>query len=69
MFSFEDVLKLDDKSLQELMKDVSTEDLARALKIVDEGQREKIYKNISKRGAEMLKEEIALMPPIRLSEV
>jgi len=69
MFSFEDVLKLDDKSLQELMKDVSTEDLARALKIVDESQREKIYKNISKRGAEMLKEEIALMPPIRLSEV
>jgi len=69
MFSFEDVLRLDDKSLQELMKDVSTEDLARALKIVDESQREKIYKNISKRGAEMLKEEIALMPPIRLSEV
>lgn len=69
MFSFEDVLKLDDKSIQELMKDVSTEDLARALKIVDEGQREKIYKNISRRGAEMLKEEIELMPPIRISEV
>jgi len=69
MFSFEDVLKLDDKSLQELMKDVSAEDLSRALKLVDEGQREKIFKNMSKRGAEMLKEEISLMPPIRLSEV
>lgn len=69
MFSFEDVLKLDDKSLQELMKDVSAEDLSRALKLVDEGQRDKIFKNMSKRGAEMLKEEISLMPPIRLSEV
>ncbi len=69
MFSFDDVLKLDDKSLQELMKDVSAEDLARALKMVDEGQREKIYKNMSRRGAEMLREEISLMPPIRISEV
>lgn len=69
MFSFEDVLKLDDKSLQELMKDVSSEDLSRSLKLVDEGLREKIFKNMSKRGAEMLREEISLMPPIRVSEV
>ncbi len=69
MFSFEDVLKLDDKSLQELMKEVSAEDLARSLKLVDEGQRDRIFKNMSKRGAEMLREEISLMPPIRLSEV
>ena len=69
MFNFDDVLKLDDKSLQELMKEVSAEELSRALKIVDEGMREKIFKNMSKRGAEMLKEEISLMPPIRLSEV
>jgi flagellar motor switch protein FliG len=69
MFNFEDVLKLDDKSLQELMKDVSSEDLGRALKLVDESLREKIFKNMSKRGAEMLREEISLMPPIRLSEV
>lgn len=69
MFSFEDVLKLDDKSLQELMKEVSAEDLSRGLKLVDEGQRERIFKNMSKRGAEMLREEISLMPPIRLSEV
>ena len=51
------------------MKDVSAEDLARALKMVDEGQREKIYKNMSRRGAEMLREEISHMPPIRISEV
>jgi flagellar motor switch protein FliG len=69
MFNFDDVLKLDDKSLQELMKEVSAEDLSKALKLVDEGMREKIFKNMSRRGAEMLKEEISLMPPIRLSEV
>jgi len=69
MFSFDDVMKLDDKSLQELMKDVSSEDLSKALKLVDESMREKIFKNMSKRGAEMLREEISLMPPIRLSEV
>ncbi len=69
MFSFEDVLRLDDKSLQELMKDVSAEDLAKSLKLVDEAQRERIFKNMSKRGAEMLREEIELMPPIRISEV
>ena len=68
MFNFDDVLKLDDKSLQELMKEISAEDLARSLKLVDEAQRERIFKNMSKRGAEMLREEIALMPPIRLSE-
>ena len=54
---------------EELMKDVSSEDLSRALKLVDESMREKIFKNMSKRGAEMLREEISLMPPIRLSEV
>ncbi len=69
MFNFDDVMKLDDKSLQELMKEVCVEDLSKALKLVDEVTRERIFKNMSKRGAEMLKEEISLMPPIRLSEV
>ena len=69
MFSFDDVLKLDDKSIQELLREVSSEDLSRALKLVDESLRDKIYHNMSKRAAEMLKEEIQMMPPIRLSEV
>lgn len=69
MFSFDDILKLDDKSLQEMMKEVSAEDLARSLKMVDDAQRERVFKNMSKRGAEMLREEISLMPPIRISEV
>lgn len=69
MFTFEDVLKIDDKSLQELLREISTEDLSKAMKMIDENMREKIYKNMSKRGAEMLKEDIEMMPPIRLSEV
>ena len=69
MFTFEDVLKLDDKSLQELLRETSTEELAKALKVVDAADCEKIYRNMSKRGAEMLKEDIEMMPRIRLSEV
>jgi flagellar motor switch protein FliG len=69
MFTFEDVLKLDNKSLQELLREISTEDLSKAMKMVDEELRTKIYSNMSKRGAEMLKEDIEMMPPIRLSEV
>jgi flagellar motor switch protein FliG len=69
MFTFDDILKLDDRSLQEILREVKSEDLAKAMKLVDEGMREKFYKNMSKRGAEMLKEDIEMMPPTRLSEV
>ncbi|MFZ3115485.1 MAG: flagellar motor switch protein FliG [Syntrophales bacterium] len=69
MFNFDDVLQLDDRSIQELLREASSEDLSRALKLVEEGMREKIYRNMSKRGGEMLREEIEMMPPIRLSEV
>jgi len=69
MFTFDDIVRLDDRSLQEILREVKSEDLARAMKLVDEGMREKFYKNMSKRGAEMLKEDIELMPPTRLSEV
>jgi flagellar motor switch protein FliG len=69
MFTFEDILNLDDRSIQELLREVSTEDLGRALKVVDEEMRGVIFKNMSKRGAEMLKEDIEMMPPIRLSEI
>jgi flagellar motor switch protein FliG len=69
MFTFDDVLKLDDKSMQELLREISSEDLARALKVVDEEARQKVFKNMSRRGADMLKEDIEMMPPTRLSDV
>ncbi len=68
MFTFDDVLQLNDRELQEVLREISSEDIGKALKIVDEGMREKVYRNLSKRGAEMLKEELELMPPIRISE-
>jgi len=68
MLTFDDILQLDDRGLQEILREVSSEDIGKALKLVDEGAREKVYRNMSKRGAEMLKEELEIMPPIRISE-
>ncbi len=69
MFTFDDVFKLDDKSIRDILQEVNGEDLARAIKVVDPDMRDKIFRNMSKRAAEMLKEDIELMPPTRLSEV
>jgi flagellar motor switch protein FliG len=69
MFTFDDIFVLDDKSIRDILQEVNSEDLARAIKVVDPEMREKIYRNMSKRAAEMLKEDIELMPPTRLSEV
>ncbi|MBN2516035.1 MAG: flagellar motor switch protein FliG [Deltaproteobacteria bacterium] len=69
MFTFDDVLKLDDKSMREILQEVSGEDLARAIKMLEPTLREKILKNMSKRAAEMLMEDIELMPPTRVSEI
>ena len=69
MFTFDDIFDLDDRSIRDLLQEVSSEDLARALKVADQDMREKILKNMSKRAAEMLMEDIDLMPPTRLSEV
>lgn len=69
MFTFDDVFALDDKSIRDILQEVNGEDLARAIKVVDLDMREKIYRNMSKRAAEMLKEDIELMPPTRLSDV
>jgi flagellar motor switch protein FliG len=69
MFTFDDVLKLDNKSIREILQEVSSEDLGRAIKVLESDMREKIYKNMSKRAAEMLMEDIELMPPTRVSEI
>jgi flagellar motor switch protein FliG len=69
MFTFDDVLKLDDKSMREILQEVSGEDLARSIKVLEADVREKIFKNMSKRAAEMLMEDIELMPPTRVSEI
>ena len=69
MFTFDDIFALDDRAMRILLEEVDREDLPRALKVIDDETKEKIFKNLSKRAAEMLREDISLMPPIRLSEV
>lgn len=69
MFTFDDIFGLDDRAMRILLEEVDREDLPRALKVVDDETKEKIFSNLSKRAAEMLREDISLMPPIRLSEV
>jgi len=69
MFTFDDIFRLDDIGMRILLEETNREDLARALKIVDDEIKEKVFKNISKRAAEMLKEDMAEMPPVRVSDV
>ena len=65
LFTFEDVIKLDDRSIQMVLKEVDQKDLAIALRGVGNDVRERVFSNMSERGAEMLKEEIEFQPPQR----
>lgn len=69
MFVFDDLINLDDRGIQTLLKEVSTEDLSIALKTASETLKEKIMRNMSQRAAQLLKEEMELKGPVRVSEV
>ncbi len=69
MFIFEDVINLDDPSIQRIIREVETRDLAMAMKGSSEEVKERILKNLSKRAGEMLKEDLEFMGPLRLREV
>jgi flagellar motor switch protein FliG len=69
MFVFDDIAKIDDRGIQTLMKEVPNEKLLLALKTASEDIKNKIFKNISARAAEMLREDLANMPPSKLSDV
>ncbi len=69
MFVFEDVLAIDDRGIQTLLREVSTESLVVALKGTDEAVKEKIFSNMSSRAAEMLRDDLEAKGPVRLSEV
>ncbi|HPY96120.1 MAG TPA: flagellar motor switch protein FliG [Candidatus Cloacimonadota bacterium] len=69
MFVFEDILYLDDRTIQMILRDVDQKDLAMALKGVVEEVQEKIFKNISERGATIIREEMEYAGPVRLREV
>jgi flagellar motor switch protein FliG len=69
LFVFEDIIKLDDMSIQRILREVNTKDLSLALRGANEDVRERVYRNQSQRAAQMLKEEIDFMGPVRLKEV
>jgi flagellar motor switch protein FliG len=69
MFVFDDLEKLDDKGIQTLMKEVQSESLVVALKGATPGLRDKIFRNMSSRAAETLREDLESRGPVRLSEV
>jgi len=69
MFVFDNLNDVDDRGIQALLREVSTDSLTLALKGADEGLKEKILKNMSKRAAEMLREDMEARGPVRLSEV
>ena len=69
MFVFEDIIKIDDRGIQMLLKEVPNEKLILAMKTAPQEIKEKIFKNISARAAQMLQEDLANMGPSRLSDV
>lgn len=69
MFVFEDIVFIDDRGMQMLLKDVPNDKLVVALKTAPEEIKEKIFRNISKRAGELLKDDLEALGPVRLSDV
>ena len=69
MFVFENLLDLDDRGIQLLLREIQSDSLILAMKGASEPLREKIFKNMSQRAAEMLREDLESRGPVRLSEV
>jgi flagellar motor switch protein FliG len=69
MFVFDNLVDVDDRGIQTLLREVASEQLLLALRGADEGLKEKIFKNMSKRAAEMLKDDLEAAAPSKLSDV
>lgn len=69
MFIFDDLAKLDDRSMQALLREVPSERLVVALKGADPAMMEKVFANLSKRAGEMLKDDLEVKGPVKVSEV
>ena len=68
-FDFEDIVMLDDRAIQKVLRDTDQQELAKALKGANEETAEKIYRNMSKRAAGMLQEDMEFMGPVRKCDV
>ncbi|MGD8932648.1 MAG: flagellar motor switch protein FliG, partial [Chromatiales bacterium] len=69
MFVFDNLIDVDDRGIQTLLREVASEQLMLALRGAEEGLKEKLFKNMSKRAAEMLKDDLEAAPPAKLSDV
>jgi flagellar motor switch protein FliG len=69
LFTFEDVFAMDDRSIQAIMREVSNDTLTLAMKTSTDDVKNKIFRNISSRAADMIKEDLEVMGPVRLSDV
>jgi flagellar motor switch protein FliG len=69
MFLFEDIVLIEDKGIQRILRDIDKRDLALALKVTDDKVRTKIFKNMSERASAVVKEELEFMGPVKLKEV
>ncbi len=69
MFLFDDIVNIQDKDIQKLLREVDRKDLALSLKIADEKLKEKIFANMSERASDLLKEELQYMGMVKLKEV
>jgi len=69
MFTFENITDIDDRGVQTLLREISTDSLTLALKGTDETVQNKIFANMSERAAEMLKDDLEAKGPVKLSEV
>lgn len=69
MFVFDDIIDIDDKGIQVMLREVQSETLITALKGATESMREKVFKNMSSRAAEMLRDDLETKGPVKLSEV
>lgn len=69
MFVFDDLVDVDDRGIQTLLREVSTDALLLALRGADDALKEKVFSNMSRRAAEMLRDDLEAAPPARLSDV
>ena len=69
MFVFEDLAQLDDRSIRAMLKEISNDELTLALRTASDELSEKIFKNVSQRAAQMMKEDMEVMGPVKLRDV
>ncbi|HUU95045.1 MAG TPA: FliG C-terminal domain-containing protein, partial [Phycisphaerae bacterium] len=69
MFVFEDILRVEDRGIQAVLKEIDNDELALALRTASDELKDKIFSNMSERAAQLIKEEMEFMGPVRVSDV